>query len=430
MKLLIPLFSMALLFFGCSTSRQKVVFSNEEKEKIFQHSPLGDPPRDSTDIVSDNELAAQLGRSLFFDTRLSWNGRISCASCHDPNAGWTNRKQISEGSALGKRRTPSLWNVAYNRWYFWDGRSDSLWSQALKPIESSTELNGSRLALAHLIAENEQLRRQYERTFNVLPDLSDHHRFPASARPLLVNKKQPDNVAWASMARADQETINRIFSNIGKAIEAFERKLVTKRSPFDVFVEGLKDGDTQKLNALSIPAQRGLKLFIGKGNCRLCHSGPNFTDGEFHDIGVASLNAEYQSDPARYAGVEELLKDPFNAVGSYSDDPFGDNASRIIHLKNQTHFFGRYKTPSLRNVAIVYPYMHQGQFPNLRKVIEFYSTLDGATRTDHHKEQLVRPIRLTEQEITDIISFLESLTDNTSGNMTVAQTRTQPTPRQ
>src|SRR6266542_1271643 len=128
MKLLIPLFSMALLFFGLSTSRQKGVFSKAEKEKIFQHSPLGDPPRDSTDIVSDNELAAQLGRSLFFDTRLSWNGRISCASCHDPNAGWTNRKQISEGSALGKRRTPSLWNVAYNRWYFWDGRSDSLWS--------------------------------------------------------------------------------------------------------------------------------------------------------------------------------------------------------------------------------------------------------------------------------------------------------------
>lgn len=395
----------------CSSPIATVAFSDEEIQKILERSPLDSPPRDSTNSVADSEAAAQFGRSLFFDSRLSQNGRISCVSCHSPTEAWTNRKQVSEGASLGTRRTPSLWNVAYNRWYFWDGRSDTLWSQALKPIESSTELNGSRLAIAHLICDDEVLRSQYQKIFKALPDLGDRRRFPARAKPLPLAEKQVENVAWISMKAEDRDAVNRIFSDVGKAIEAFERTLVARRAPFDVFVEGLRSGDSQKINALSASAQRGLKIFMGKGNCQLCHSGPNFTDGEFHDIGVASLNAQYQSDPARYAGVEEVLNDPFNAIGPYSDDRVGDNAGKIIHLKNQPHFFGQYKTPSLRNVAMVYPYMHQGQFEDLRRVIQFYSTLEGAARADHHKEQLIKPLRLTDQEIADLISFLQSLTD-------------------
>jgi cytochrome c peroxidase len=405
------LLTLMIMSARCSNSRTAVIFTNDEIQKIFEHSPLNNLPTNSTNAVADNELAVQLGRSLFFDTRLSRNAKISCASCHNPKEAWTNRKQVSEGASIGKRRTPSLWNVAYNRWYFWDGRSDSLWSQALKPMESFAELDGDRLAIAHVVFDDKELKGQYEKLFTAMPDLNNRRRFPMHATPLALAKRDVEKVAWISMRDEDQEAVNRIFSNIGKAIEAFERTLVTRRAPFDIFVEGLKTGDYQKTNALSQSAQRGLKLFIGKGQCRLCHSGPNFTDSEFHDIGVASSNEEYQNDPARYAGVGEVLSDPFNAIGPYSDDRSGDNAAKIVHLKNQPHFFGQYKTPSLRNVALVYPYMHQGQFEDLHRVMQFYSTLEGATRVDHHKEQLIKPLLLTDQEIADLISFLQSLTD-------------------
>src|SRR5262249_10473588 len=150
---------------------------------IDQHSPLGAPPVDPSNSVADDEGAARLGQRLFFDRRLS-SGEVSCSTCHDPGHGFSDRKPVSEGVGQGRRHTPSLWNVAYNRWYFWDGRRDSLWSQALTPMESESEMGGTRLQVAHLVAADPELRGAYESVFGPLPDVSDLARFPAAGRPV------------------------------------------------------------------------------------------------------------------------------------------------------------------------------------------------------------------------------------------------------
>src|SRR5690349_14366608 len=148
-----------------------VEFSASEISKILQHSPLAALPEDATNPFGPSEAAARLGQFLFFDRRLSASGTLSCASCHRPDFNWTDGKQLAEGAGRGLRRTPSLWNVAYNRWYFWDGRADTLWSQALKPLEGRAEMNGSRLRVAALIRTDPSLRLAYTRIFGALPEL-------------------------------------------------------------------------------------------------------------------------------------------------------------------------------------------------------------------------------------------------------------------
>jgi cytochrome c peroxidase len=208
------------------------------------------------------------------------------------------------------------------------------------------------------------------------------------------------------MSAADQDAINRVFANLGKAIAAFERRIVSRRSPFDRFAEGLRDGDPEKLRALSPPAQRGLRTFVGRGNCRLCHSGPNFTDGEFHSVGVPE-RASYV-DYARLRGIHEVVRDPFNGIGPYSDDR---SAGPVRFLPRETHQgHNQFKTPTLRNVAETAPYMHNGSFPTLEAVVRFYSTREGARFSRHHTESILRPLDLTGREVADLVAFLESLT--------------------
>ena len=215
------------------------------------------------------------------------------------------------------------------------------------------------------------------------------------------------------MSEQDREAVNRIFANLGKAIAAYERKLVSRRSPFDRFAEGLATGDVERMNAaLSPSAQRGLELFISpRAGCTLCHNGPNFSDGEFHSIGVPPAGGGLPTDPGRYVGVEVLRRDPFNALGSFSDAPDGSTAARTGSIANGPHNWGNFKTPTLRNVARTAPYMHQGQFATLDEVLHYYSTLEGAVQLDHHQEQILKPLQLSEQEREDLRAFLESLTD-------------------
>src|SRR6185295_17867475 len=129
-------------------------FTDLEVKRLLQHSPLPPPPPDETNAKADDPRAARLGRALFFDARLSGNGRLACASCHQPERSWTDGMALAHGADEGRRQTPSLWNVAYSRWYFWDGRADSLWSQALQPIESPREMAGSREAAVRLVRED------------------------------------------------------------------------------------------------------------------------------------------------------------------------------------------------------------------------------------------------------------------------------------
>lgn len=385
-----------------------VSFSEDERRRILELSPLGPPPADPSNAVGDDDAAATLGQRLFVEPRLS-SGAVSCATCHVPHHGFTDAKQVSEGVGRGRRHTLSLWNVAYNRWWFWDGRVDSLWSQALSPIENETEMAGDRLKAAHLLSGDAVLRAAYDSVFGSTPDLSDQERFPAAGHPVPGKPNDPRSVAWSGMSEADREVVNRIFANIGKAIAAYERRLVSRHSKFDRFAEALRAGEDSAV--LSIPAQRGLKLFVGRGQCRVCHGGPNFTDGEFHNTGVPPLDAAGRTDAGRYAGIPLVLANPFNLKGRFSDDRSPNAGEKLSFLRVTPETWGQFKTPSLRNVALVAPYMHQGQFATLRDVVTFYSTRAGAGDPGSSGERILKPLHLSPSEIDDLIAFLESLTD-------------------
>jgi cytochrome c peroxidase len=203
--------------------------------------------------------------------------------------------------------------------------------------------------------------------------------------------------------------VNRVFVAVGKALAAYQRRIVSRGAPFDVFVEGLREDDPARLAALSEPARRGLKIFVGRGQCRICHVGPNFTDGEFHDIGVPP-RAGLAPDHGRADGVARLTRDEFQAGGHFSDDPQSEAARTTAFLDPNASVRGQVKTPSLRNVATTAPYMHQGQLAALGDVVRYYSTLEGRTPPGPDDEKILAPLRLDEGETADLIAFLESLT--------------------
>ncbi len=382
------------------TAPQRVEWSEAQLAKLRSHSPLGAPPPSPTNRYADDPHAAELGQRLFFDKRLSSNGEIACASCHDPALGFADGEQVFDGLAVGTRHSPSLWNVAYQRWFFWDGRADSLWAQAVQPFESALEMGGDRAALAHLVANDAKLRAAYERVFGSLLDTA---HLPAHAKPVADDATHAANVAWLALDEIERRALNRFIANVGKSFEAYERKLVRRVAPFDRFVAG-------DASALDLSAQRGAQLFIGRANCRSCHGGPNFSDGEFHNIGVPPLDADAAQDAARYAGIQRVLADPFNAASEYSDARTGEHVLHLETLRLTPQSFGEFRVPSLRNVALAPPYMHQGQYATLDLVLRYYSTLEGATRVGHHQELTLKPLDLTEQERADLHAFLEALT--------------------
>jgi len=415
-------------------------FTEAEIGRILRLSPLGPAPTDPTNRWADDEDAAQLGQFLFFDERLSRDGDTSCATCHDPAEQFTDRKQLAEGLLPLERHTPSIWNIAFNRWFFWDGRADSSWAQALTPLESPLEHASSRLQVAHVVRDDGGLSAAYEKLFGPLPDLRDDARFPPVGRPVPEDDHahklaeehakasaasgghthgpgsrfyHPHQRAWDSMTTEDQDAVTQVFVNVGKAIAAYERKIVSRHSAFDRFVEGLRTNDADKLEALDPSARNGLQLFLGKAGCNVCHDGPNFTDREFHDLRLPPAQAagDVPDDPGRTRGVESLQRNEFNGVGRWSDDPEGPARYLVEFLPQHRHGVGEFKTPSLRNVAVTAPYMHQGQFETLGDVLHFYSTFEGALDRRSMSEKILQPLDLTEQEQQDIVHFLESLTD-------------------
>ncbi|MBK7643311.1 MAG: hypothetical protein IPJ19_09700 [Planctomycetes bacterium] len=346
----------------------------------LQHSPLPPLAPDPTNRFADDPRAARLGQFLFFDTGLSASGRISCATCHVPERAFSDGKPLFEGLGQGQRNTPSLWNAAYQRWYFWDGRADTLWSQALQPIQNPLEMGTSaEQALAH-VAGDAQLRAAFEALFGPL------------AMPV------------------EHEALERALVNLCKCLEAYERKLVSRSSPFDRYVAALRAQDAQGLASYPESARRGLALFDGRGDCRSCHPGPLFSDGEFHDIGVPRRGGP--ADPARHTGVELLLASRFRADGSFSDERAGEKANELAALPRTSESWGAYRTPSLRNVARTAPYMDRGQFATLREVLEFYSELKEAVPAGHHGERVLKPRHFTAEELRDLEAFLESLSDD------------------
>ena len=367
------------------------IFTEREWGVIQRLSPLPEaPPPNPTNRVADNREAAQLGQMFFFDTRFSRDGTVACATCHSPFHGFADVEATSLGAGRGTRNAPTVLNTAYNKWQFWDGRADTLWSQALSALEGEKEQAGTRLQYAHLI--NRDYQADYETVFGALPELEDATRFP-----LMVN---PGTQRLTVCPIADQRAVNTVFANIGKAIEAYERLLISGNAPFDQYVAG----DTE---AITLEAKRGLKTFIGKGVCILCHDTPTFTDNDFHNLGVPQ--GELPEDTGRYAGISSLLADPFNGGSIYSDDTAV--ATRILNfLESTSQHQGEFKTPTLRNVALTAPYFHTGEFPTLASVIEFNNVGGAGGNFVGRREGTLEPLGLSEQEIADLIEFLETLT--------------------
>ena len=391
-----------------------VSFTDDQVRRILAMSPLPPLPEDPTNRFADDPAAARLGQALFFDLRLSADGAVSCATCHDPANGFTDGRQLAMGQSLGDRHTPTLWNVAHHRWLTWDGRADSLWMQALDPIEDPREMGTTRGKVARVIADDPELLEAYEAAFGAMDRAALDGR-PVDVRPARGREAQSGPAApaavraWAALENGQREAIDRVFVHAGKAMAAYQRKLVRGASPFDRFVEGLREQDQDKVESLPAEAQRGLELFLGRANCVLCHSGPNFSDGEFHNNALPTIHGGEARDPGRFDGARVVASSPFNAAGPHSDQPDGPAALRVRQLRQSSESWGEFRTPSLRNLGRRAPFMHQGQLPDLAAVIEFYSELTGATGRGHHQEQVLAPLRLSVSEKADLEAFLLAL---------------------
>jgi cytochrome c peroxidase len=302
-------------------------------------------------------------------------------------------------------------NEAFATWFFWDGRADSQWSQALKVFENPAEIGSDRMYILHVIYDDSALRSAYEAVFGRLPSFNDRRRFPQHARPD-SNARAAPNAAWMGMAATDRAAVNRAYSNIGKAIEAYERRLVSGASAFDRYVAALKSGDQGGQEAISAMAKRGLRLFVGSGRCELCHAGPAFTDGQFHNLGLPMRPGKAR-DTGRDAGIRRVRADPFNTLSAFSDSAGGEATERLQFLPPPDSMLGAFKTPSLRNVALTAPYMHDGRFATLDAVLDFYAQAPPAeegSRIGQREKTLELVPRLTVAQRQDLIAFLQTLT--------------------
>jgi len=371
-------------------------------------------PIDSTNRVADNPFAVALGQQLFFDTRLSANGQVSCATCHQPDRHFTDG--LAKGQAIGTsaRNTRSIVGSAYSPWLYWDGRRDSLWSQALSPLEDPQEHGGSRMQYVRFIAGDAQYRGAYETVFGPIPDFSDRARFPDAAGPV---ENAEWNANWQAMSAGDRESVNRVFASIGKAIAAYERRLQHGHTRFDAYVEAvIADDEELQAETFSNDEIGGLRLFIGKANCLQCHNGPRLTNDEFHNTGV-STGAGDVPDKGRAVGVREVLADPFNCLGDFSDDP-RKACDELTYVRTGPELVGAVRTPSLRNLENTQPYMHKGQLETLADTLEHYNEAPPALIG--HNE--ATPLGLNRRELGQLEAFLRTLA------APVATSLTQPLP--
>jgi cytochrome c peroxidase len=367
----------------------------------------GERPSDPSNAYEQLPAAAALGKQLFQDPGLSRNGQVACATCHLPSAQFQDGRPRGKGVGTGRRRTMPVMGASHSPFLFWDGRKDSLWSQALGPWEDGQEHAGNRVALVKWVRTH--YLDAYQQVFGSMPELGP---IPGAASP---NGTDEERAAWARLTDNQRERINRVFANMGKAIAAFERKLSYGESRFDRFADALAAGGRDKQEILTSQEVRGLRLFLNQGQCSTCHNGPLFTDQAFHNTGVPPLDAN-APDAGRAEGVRKLQNDEFNCLGRFSDARPEQCAELEFLSTDDPAQLGAFRTPSLRNVAARAPYMHAGQFSTLDQAIEHYARSptaiighsELARRGDSHGERQV--IRLTPTEVQDIKAFLEALT--------------------
>ena len=398
---------------GVSETGDAAFFTPEERSTILAWlgSLPAEPPPSPSNAFADDPGAASLGQALFFDTAFSSNGAVSCATCHDPATGFSDtRANTSEGLGYTDRSSMSILNGAYGAaaetaavWQFWDGRCDSQWAQALLPIESPVEMGGSRSSTVLHIYDNYQA--EYEAVFGPLPNLR-----AADQTPLVDPGVLPGDGEWEQLPAASQDAVNEVFANFGKAIEAYERRLISRNSRFDDFWNELDEGAADS-DALTDFEKEGLRVFIDQGRCLGCHSGANFTDGQFHNVAVPQVGDNVPaSDVGRAEGLPFARDHEFNCAGRWSDHPSKSECA-VSQLAGAQGEAGAFKTPSLRSISLSPPYMHTGGFPTLDQVVSHYA-IGGAPAGafEGTRDELMRPLTLDlpeRQALPDTRMFLD-----------------------
>jgi len=359
-------------------------FTAPEVRAILAHGPWPPPwQSDPSNRVSGQPASIAFGERLFNDPRLSRPGTIACASCHLPPRSFTDGLPRAHGLAATDRNTLGLANVRRQRWFGWDGANDNLWAQSLRPLLDPREMGGDLAHVAAVVRADADLRERYRESFGAPPSAADE--------PVAVD--------------------------VAKALAAYQETLATGRTPFDEFRDALARGDDRGAARYPAPARRGLALFVGKGRCNVCHLGPDFTNGEFHDIGIPFFAGPGRVDAGRHEGVRRVRASRYNLLGPFNDDSTRQTATATRHVAAEHRNFGEFRVPSLRDVARTAPYMHNGSLATLRDVVRHYSELDEE-RLHADGEQILRPLRLTDAEIDDLVAFLESLSASQANSST------------
>jgi cytochrome c peroxidase len=350
------------------------LFSEEEKQRILRHGPWPPPARkDPSNRVSGNPAAIALGERLFFEPRLSGTGSVLCATCHVPFRSFQDARARGFGLEAVDRNTPTIVDLGAYHWYGWDGANDSLWSQSIRPLLDPREMRASPAHVAGVVRSI--LEKPYREAFGRVPPKDDEE--------LLVD--------------------------VGKALAAYQETLVSARTPFDEFRDALAKDDAAAMQRYPLAAQRGLKTFVGKGNCSVCHFGPAFTNSEFADTGIPFFLDNRKVDSGRHEGIKKLRASPYNLLGRFNDDRSRSTATGTRHVDPQQRNFGEWRVPGLRNVARTAPYMHNGSLATLRDVVRHYSDIDE-DRLHFDGEKVLKKLDLTSGEVDDLVAFLESLT--------------------
>lgn len=360
---------------GTAAAQALLDFSAAERAAILAHGPWPQAvARDTSNRVERSAQAVRFGRQLFFDARLSVDGAVSCASCHLPQRAFQDGLVRSRGRDALTRNTPSLMDTAAQRWWGWDGASDSLWAASLTPLLDTREMGQRADALADRVRSTPRLAAAYRSTFGAPPGVDDE----------------------------------RVVVDVAKALAAYQATLRSPRTPFDRFRDALARGDVAAAGTYPLDAQRGLRLFIGDARCSVCHAGPAFSNREFADVGVPFFTAA-GVDGGRHAGLSALMASRMNRLGPHNDAAAHDSRADLTrHVVQQPRNFGEFKVPGLRQLLHTAPYMHDGSLATIEDVVRHYSALDE-DRLHADGERILRRLNLTPQQASDLAAFLRSL---------------------
>ncbi len=364
---------------GAAADAGVLDFSAEERARIEAHGPRpAAAAADQSNAWQGRPEAVEFGRQLFFDRRLSADGRVACASCHVPALAFQDgrARPAPRGAPASNRNTPSLLDAAGRRWLGWDGAHDNLWSASLAPLLAEREMGHTLATLAARVRGEPVLRQRYAAVFGDLP---------AADEALAVS--------------------------LAKALAAYQATLNSRRTPFDAFRDALQRGDERAAARYPLAAQRGLRLFLGAGRCSVCHAGPTFSNGEFADIGIPFF-VPGGVDAGRHGGLQRLKASRWNRLGDYSDAGRGGaadpRATASRHVVQAHRNFGEFRVPTLRQLARTAPYMHDGSLPTLQAVVRHYSELDEE-RLHADGERILRRLKLSAGDAADLVAFLRSL---------------------